>query len=159
MYRWMISITFALLLSGAGASGNCSSQATESRLQNKDPQVLKEVEQEWLQAYGESNMRALDCILADDFEIGSMPDEKGEIHNKKHVLDWVAHRSPTTQKIEQLELKAYRDLVVVRGIYSSHRPDGTLLVRFQILDVFAQRGGRWQALTREIAELPTQSSP
>jgi len=44
MYKWMISITFALLLSQAAAAGNCSLQATESRLQNKDPQVLMEVE-------------------------------------------------------------------------------------------------------------------
>jgi hypothetical protein len=64
MYKWMISITFALLLSQAAAAGNCSLQATESRLQNKDPQVLMEVEQQWLQAYGERNTRALDCILA-----------------------------------------------------------------------------------------------
>ena len=156
MYRWMISITFALLLSQAAAAGNCSLQATEFRLQKKDPQVLKEVEQEWLQAYGERNTRALDCILADDFEIDSMPDEKGEVHDKKHVLDWVAHRFPTTQKIEQIEIKAYGDLAVVRGIYSSYRPDGSLLVRFQFLDVFARPEGRWRAITREIAELPAK---
>ena len=140
------------------SGAKCSSQAIDSQLRNKDAEVLKEVEQQWLQAYGERNTSALDCILADEFKIGSMPDEKGEVHDKKHVLDWVAQRSPTTQKIEQIEIKTFGAVAVVRGIYSSYRPNGTLVVRFQFLDVFAYGGERWQALTREIAELPTQSS-
>ena len=154
--KWQAVSSQELPAADRESAAKCGLQATESRLRDKDPQVLKEVEQEWLQAYGERNTSALDCILADDFEIGSMPDEKGEAHDKKHVLDWVAQRSPTTQKIEQIEIKAYDDLVVVRGIYSSYRPDGSLLVRFQFLDVFARREGRWRAITREIAELPAK---
>ena len=156
--KWQAVSSQELPAADRESAAKCGLQATESRLRDKDPQVLKEVEQEWLQAYGERNTSALDCILADDFEIGSMPDEKGEAHDKKHVLDWVAQRSPTTQKIEQIEIKTFGAVAVVRGIYSSYRPNGTLVVRFQFLDVFAYGGERWQALTREIAELPTQSS-
>jgi len=154
MYRWIVLVTFALLFSRGTDAAKCILQATESRLRNKDPQVLKEVEQEWLQAYGEKNTALLDCILAEDFEIASMPDEKGEAHNKKHVLDWVATRPPTVQKIERFDLKPYRDVAVVRGIYSMNGQDGKILARYQFMDVFFFRGERWQALTREIAELP-----
>jgi len=154
--KWQAVSSQELPVDDKASAAKCSSQATESRLRNKDPQVLREVEQEWLQAYGERNTTALDCILADEFKIGSMPDDKGEVHDKKHVLDWVAQRSPTTQKIEQIEIKAFGAVAVVRGIYSSYRPNGTLVVRFQFLDVFARPEGRWRAITREIAELPAQ---
>ncbi len=156
MYGWIVLITLALLSSNATPAGTCSLQATESLLRNKDPQVVKEVEKEWLQAYGERNTPALDCILADDFEIGSMPDEKGEIHDKKHVLDWVAQRSPTTQKIERLELEPNGDLEFVRGIYSMNGRNGEVLARYQFMDVFVFRGGRWQALARQIAQLKVE---
>jgi hypothetical protein len=153
MYRWIVSITFALLLSHALAAAKCSLQATESLLRNKDPQVLREVEKEWLQAYGEKNTSVLDCILADDFEIASMPDEKEEVHDKRHVLDWVAQRSRTVQKIEQFELKPYRDVAIARGIYSMNSPDGKVLARYQFMDLFIYREKRWQAAARQLARL------
>lgn len=152
--RWQAVSSQELPAAEKKSAAKCGLQATESRLQNKDPQMLKEVELEWLQAYGERNTSALDCILAEDFEIASMPDEKGEAHSKKHVLDWVATRTPTVQKIERFDLKPYRDVVVVRGIYSMNGQDGKTLARYQYMDVFVFRGERWQALTREIAELP-----
>ncbi len=152
MYRRIVWVTFVLLLPPASAAAKCSLQATDSRLRNKDPEVLKEVEREWLQAYGDRNTAALDCILAEDFEIGTMPDEKGEVHNKKQILDWVAQRSRTVQKIDQFDLKPYRDVAVVRGIYSMSGEDGKVLARYQFMDVFVYRERRWQAVARQIAQ-------
>ena len=154
MHRRIALLTFVLLLSQARATAKCDLQATESLLRNKDPQVLKGVEQEWLRAYGEKNTAVLDCILAEDFQIGSMPDERVEVHDKKHVLDWVAQRSPSVQKIEQFDLAPYGNVAVVRGAYSMSSQDGKVLARYQFMDVFVYRGERWLALTREIAELP-----
>lgn len=154
MHRRIALLTFALLLSQARATAKCNLQATESLLRNNDPQVLKEVEREWLRAYGEKNTAVLDCILAVDFQIGSMPDERGEVHDKKHVLDWVVQRSPSVQKIERFDLTPYGNVAVVRGAYSMSAQDGKILARYQFMDVFVYRGERWLALTREIAELP-----
>ena len=153
MYRLTVLLIFASLLSDSTAAGQCKLQATETLLRNKDPQVLREVEQQWLRAYGEKNTEALDCILVEDFQIGSMPDEKGELHDKRHVLDWVAQRSPSVQKIERLDLKPYGNVAVVRGAYSISGEDGRVLARYQFMDVLVYRKQRWQALTREIAEL------
>lgn len=154
MHRRIVLLTFVLLSSQARATAKCDLKATESLLRNKDPQVLKDVEQEWLRAYGEKNTAVLDCILAEDFQIGSMPDERVEVHDKKHVLDWVAQRSPSVQKIEQFDLAPYGNVAVVRGAYSMSSQDGKVLARYQFMDVFVYRGERWLALTREIAELP-----
>ena len=154
MYRPIALLSFAMFLSHATAAAQCNLQATESLLRNKDPQVLKEVEQEWLRAYGEKNTAALDCILAEDFRIGSMPNEKGEVHDKNHVLDWVAQRSPSVQKIERFDLTPNGNVAIVRGAYSMSGQDGKVLARYQFMDVFVYRRERWQALTREIAELP-----
>lgn len=154
MHRRIVLLTFVLLLSQARATAKCDLKATESLLRNKDPQVLKDVEQEWLRAYGEKNTAVLDCILAEEFQIGSMPDERVEVHDKKHVLDWVAQRSPSVQKIEQFDLAPYGNVAVVRGAYSMSSQDGKVLARYQFMDVFVYRGERWLALTREVAELP-----
>ena len=156
MHRRIVLLTFVLLLSRARATAKCDLKATESLLRNKDPQVLKDVEQEWLRAYGEKNTAVLDCILAEDFQIGSMPDEKGEVHDKKHVLDWVAQRSRTIQKMEQFDLTPYGNVAAVRGAYSMSGQDGKVLARYQFMDVFIYREERWVAVTREIAELPAK---
>jgi len=61
----------------------------------------------WIQAYGERHAQTLAYILAVDFEIGSMPDEKLEINNKQHVMDWIGSKSRSINKVEQLDIKMY----------------------------------------------------
>src|SRR5260370_23319198 len=76
------------------------------------------------------------------------------ITGRAPVLDWVAQRSRTVQKIEQFDLKPSGDVAVVRGIYSMSGQDGKVLAPHQFMDVFLYREERRHGLMREIAELP-----
>jgi hypothetical protein len=125
-------------------------------LRDTDPKVLREVERRWIEAYGQRNTQLLACILADDFEIGSMPDSKLEVNSRQHVLDWVSTKAISMNQMEHLDISTHGTVAVARGIYSVSTPDGRLTSRFQFSDVFAYRRNGWQALLREIATLPVK---
>lgn len=139
---------------GSADQAKCDFDKMAVNLRDKNSRVLREVENRWIQAYGERDAQLLACILADDFEIGSMPDEKLEINNKKHVMDWMGTKSPSVNKVEHLDIKTHEEAAVVRGIYSVRTQDGRLASRFQFTDVFVYRANAWQAVSREIAQLP-----
>jgi hypothetical protein len=135
----------------------CGAAALKLDLGNKNPQVLRVVEYRWIKAYADLDTAFLTCLLANRFEVGSMPDKKLELHDKNHVLHWVKSRTePVHNEMEQLQIKNYDTAAVARGIYSVRRRDGKLTSRFQFIDVFLYRHGRWQAVTRQIAELPLE---
>lgn len=131
----------------------CEPGKFHSVRQKKDSQAVREIEYEWAKAYANRDIPALNCILADGFEIGGMPDKKDEVNNKQHVLDWVKTRSGSDQ-IDQLQARVVGETAIAHGIYTVRGTDEKLKARFQFLDVFTYRDKRWQAISREIAELP-----
>ena len=132
---------------------NCDPHKIAVDLRDRNPEVLKQVEDQWIQAYGERNAELLRCVLADDFEIASMPDEKLEINNKQHVMDWIASKTRSVNKVEQINIKSHGEAAVVRGVYSVFTPEGKLTSRFQFTDIFIYRANGWQAVVREIVKL------
>ena len=134
----------------------CDSHKMVVNLRDKNPNVLREVEDRWIRAYGERDAELLRCILADDFEIASMPDEKLEINNKQHVMEWIASKSRSANRVEQLDIRTHDQAAVVRGLYSVRTQEGKLTSRFQFTDVFLYRANGWQAVSREIAQLPVR---
>jgi ketosteroid isomerase-like protein len=121
--------------------------------QQKDVQTVRKVEYEWARAYANRDIAALNCILADDFEIAAMPDKKDEVNNKQHVLDWVKTRSGSDE-IDHVQVRIVGEAAIARGIYTVKGTDGKVKSRFQFFDIFTYRSKRWQAISREIAELP-----
>jgi hypothetical protein len=158
MKKALFAMTLAAILTQRvpATRSNCDFVQTHLDLGKKDPQILNDVERRWIQAYGEGDTRSLTCILADDFEIGSAPDAKLEVNNKQHVLDWVSTKSHSVNNIERLEIKAFGQAAITRGIYSVCSQDGKRLSRFQFTDVFLYRRTGWQAVSRQISELPLQ---
>jgi hypothetical protein len=134
------------------AADECGSAELRLVLHEKNPQVIRSLEKQWTQAYASRDTERLSCILGDDFEIGSMPDQGFATHNKQHVLEWVATRTGSAE-LEQLLIKPHDGTVMAIGVYSVRR-DGKLVSRFQFTDVFVYRSNRWQAVARAIAELP-----
>src|SRR6516162_7391140 len=84
----------------------CSSADLRLRLHAKDPQIVKTLEDQWARAYEHRDTALLNCILADDFEIYSMPAEDFQQHDKRAVLEWVASRTGSAE-LEQLQTKSY----------------------------------------------------
>jgi len=130
----------------------CGSAEPRVDIHDKNPQIIRSLEQQWAQAYANRDTAWLSCILGDDFEIGSMPDQACATHSKQNVLDWVATRTGSAE-LELLQIKPHDNTVMARGVYSVRR-GGKLVSRFQFTDVFVYRSSRWQAVARTIAELP-----
>lgn len=120
----------------------------------KTPHVIETLEGEWARAYEHRDTALLNCILADDFEVSSMPSPAFRLHDKKTVLDWVATRTGSAE-LEHLQTRLYSVAAVARGVYWV-REDGKLVSRFQFTDFFIYRDNRWQAISRILAELPVE---
>lgn len=123
-------------------------------LDAKDPHAIETLEGDWARAYEHRDTALLNCILADDFEVGSMPSSDFQLHDRKTVLDWVATRTGSAE-LENLQTKSYGVAAIARGVYSV-RKDGKLVSRFQFADVFIYRDNRWQAVSRTLAQLTVQ---
>ena len=132
----------------------CDSADVRVALRDNNPEAIKTLEKQWLRAYASRDKALLDCILAKDFAIGSMPEHTLELHDKQHVLQWVETRTGSAE-LEQLEIKSHATAVVARGIYSV-RTDSKIVSRFQFTDFFIRRGNRWQAVSRTLAQLPAE---
>jgi hypothetical protein len=134
------------------ATDECSSAELRAVLHDKSPQVIRALEEQWAKAYANRDTATLNCILADDFEIGSMPDQVLAVHDKHRVLAWVLTRTGSAE-LEHLQTRPFDSTVLARGVYAV-RAGGRLVSRFQFTDVFVYRSNRWQAVARTIAELP-----
>jgi hypothetical protein len=151
--RAILGCLVASAISGTSlAAQECRSPEVLRVLQDNRPEVVKTLEEHWLRAYSNRDTEALNCILAADFEIGSMPGDDSDVHDKKHVVEWAATRTGTAE-LEQLRIQSYETAVVARGRYSVRR-DGKIVARFQFTDFFVYRDHRWQAVTRALAQLP-----
>ena len=134
------------------ATDECSSAELRAVLHDKSPQVIRALEEQWAKAYANRDTATLNCILADDFEIGSMPDQVLAVHDNHRVLAWVLTRTGSAE-LEHLQTRPFDSTVLARGVYAV-RAGGRLVSRFQFTDVFVYRSNRWQAVARTIAELP-----
>ena len=97
----------------------------------------------------------LNCILAEDFEIGSMPAQSLVLHRRQYVQGLTTRTG--SAELEQLQIKPYGTAVVSRGVYSVRR-DQKLVSRFQFADFFLYREGRWEAVARVLSSCPYSES-
>jgi Domain of unknown function (DUF4440) len=116
---------------------------------NSDPEAaLLQLEKSWLAA--ENDPDVLDSILADDF-IHVLP---GGFVTKKEQLSYMrSHPSPKreTKHFEDLRVRIFGSAGVVNGIVVATDADSKTR-RTIFTDMFAYRGGRWQAVNAQ--ELP-----
>lgn len=116
---------------------------------NSDQEAaLLQLEKRWLAAEDDPN--ALDSILADDF-IHVLP--IGFVTKKEQLSYMRSHPSPKreTKHVEDLRVRVFGSAGVVNGIVVAKDADGKER-RTIFTDVFAYRGGKWQAVNAQ--ELP-----
>lgn len=112
-----------------------------------DRRAIEELEREWLNA--ESGRATLERILADDFV---HPVPAGLFLTKQQHIDWsVRHPQPSGRKaeFEQLNVRLYGDTAIATGIVNNTDLSGGDARRSIFTDVFAYRGGRWQAVNAQ----------
>jgi hypothetical protein len=138
-------LALALLMPFVRAGGPSSPPPNASRQQ----QAVEALERRWLTA--ENDPDALETILADDF-IHVLP--TGFVTKREQIDFMRAHPAPqdgTTRRFDDLRVRVYGTAALANGIVVAASPDGKVQKTI-FTDVFAYRGGRWQAVNAQ--ELP-----
>ena len=132
------------LFAGAVALGLCTAAIPNPPL--SDQKIVETLEKQWLA--GEHDRTTLDTVLATDFV---HPVSAGVFLSKAQHIDWaVGHPLPKDrrQQFDQLQVRVYGSAAVVTGMVISTDLAGHE-ERTVFTDVFAKRGGRWQAVNAQ----------
>jgi ketosteroid isomerase-like protein len=127
--------------------------ATEAP-QSQDAKILKQLEQDWLDAYREADADKMSAILGDDF-VGRWAD--GSAGTKAEQLKAIrtGEEKHTTNQLLECNVRIYGQTAVVTGINTEQSilegRDGSGTISFT--DVFVKRDGRWQVVASETKKL------
>ena len=116
---------------------------------NPDTAVLTQLNQDNIQAFLHSDVARYRDLLADDFT-AVLAD--GRLIDKTQFLQLQRPGLPapvTDFKVDEVVIRQYGDTALVNGRISYRRPDGIAAQR-RYLDVYVRRGGRWQAVARQL---------
>ena len=113
-----------------------------------DREAVIQLENDWLKAE-EGDRAAYERILADDFV---HPVPVGILLDKRQQIEWaMKHPRPATRKarFSKMDVRIFGDVAIVNGIVEDSDLSGADVVRTIFTDVFAWRGGRWQAVNAQ----------
>lgn len=135
------------------SSQNATHRSADTNAAAKDAVV--KLENLWLA--NEGNPAALDSILADDF-VHVLP--IGTITKKEHISFVKQHPWPKMKehKFENLQVRVYGNVAIANGCVVAV-PENGAARRTYFTDVFALRGGRWQAVNAQESEAANTTNP
>lgn len=150
-HRYVVSVCAISLACLLVVSASLYHAFGASRAQRRSPEsdrrALVELENEWLK--NEHDAAALERILAPDFV---HPVPTGDFLTKEqHIFYSTKYKPPATlkQRFENLSVRLYGDVGIVNGIVVNSDGQGRDTDRTVFTDVFACRGGRWQAVNAQ----------
>ncbi|HZT59962.1 MAG TPA: nuclear transport factor 2 family protein [Pyrinomonadaceae bacterium] len=136
-----LAVASAWLLHAARAS------PAQQRSVESDRRALVELENEWLR--NEHDGATLERILAPDFV---HPVPTGDFLTKaQHIFYSTKYKPPANlrQRFENLSVRVYGDVGIANGVVVTSDERGQEVDRSIFTDVFAYRGGRWQAVNAQ----------
>ena len=152
-------ILFAIL---AAALPLSAGRPVNSRQADGAEQEVRKLERAWLDAYEQSDAKAMDAIVADDFTI-TFPD--GSMQTKPQIMEMIKRprnpASPATKfYTEDVRSRAYGDTVILMGrVVSEYVRDGkTVKDASRYTDTYVKRGGRWQVVASHLSNDARQPS-
>ncbi len=147
-----------LFLLSIATSIVASAQNPEGKLsESNDVLALKQLEQDWLDAYREGDADKMSKVLADDF-VGRWAD--GSTQTKAEQLRAIrtGEEKHSTNQMVECNVRVYGDTAVVTGIQTEQSilegRDGS--GTYSYTDVFFKRDGRWQVVATETKRLASQ---
>jgi len=123
--------------------------------QSDAAQILKRLENEWLDSYLRGNKQTFDRIVADDF---SRIDESGKLASKaeERMLVQAPPASVNASLTnEDMHVRVTGNVALVTGRIVS-KVQGTLSFQSRFTDTFVKRKGRWQVVARHYSRIPTE---
>jgi len=140
----VLAMVFALSVVAAG-------QAPKSDRDSKIEAELRNLVNQWDEAYVKGATATLNQLLADEFEfVGGQ--KKADYLASFKSRNFVAESAVSTD----IKVQVYGDTAVLIGIdtITVKRKDETLITKWLYMDVWIKRGGRWQCVKTYSAPLP-----
>ena len=126
--------------------------------QSDPAQEVQKLERAWLDAYEQSDEKAMNAIVADDFAI-TFPD--GSMQAKAQIISMIkmprpAGRPTVKFHTEDVKARVYGDTVILTGrVISEYRRDGQVISTEQqrYTDTYVKRNGRWQVVASHLSNM------
>lgn len=119
-----------------------------------DQQTLRHLKEVlWPRAYAEQDVKLLDAILADEFQ---MVDADGNWSSKHEELDYISKNKPSHDSfvftIKRLEVFENGTAIVAgEGTIKGKDKDGSYVMTYQSSNVLIKRSGRWKAIASHVS--------
>lgn len=111
--------------------------------QSKNEAALAQIEQAWARSLEQSDVAALGCILADEFEDAG-PD--GKLTDRTATLAKAAEHRSIHHELSELHAHVQGDFGYIRGLAAAVDAQGKVVVRVRFTDVYVYRDERWQCV-------------
>lgn len=116
-------------------------------------QELLKLEREWLDAYLNRDVAAMERIEADEFTITHA---NGQVLTKAQEIANLKQPGPRDTSLvfgtEDTKVRVYGDAAILTGVFFSRSNAG--IQRSRYTDVYAKRNGRWQVVASHLTNLP-----
>ena len=117
-------------------------------------EVVKKLEQEWMESYVKRDTTFLERHLSDDYTgtypDGTVLDKEGEIRSVKSGDVAITEMKPSEMKV-----RTYGDAAVITGrsIIKAKVKGQNVSGEYRFTDVWAKQGDRWQAVASQVTRI------
>ena len=111
--------------------------------QTKNGDALVQIEQVWARSLEQSDIAALGCILAAEFEDAG-PD--GKLTDRATTLAKAAEHRAVHHELSKMQAHVQDDFGYVRGLATALNAQGKVVATVRFTDVYVYREGRWQCV-------------
>jgi CubicO group peptidase (beta-lactamase class C family) len=141
------------------SNGQPQQAQTQQRLSQAEQEVRK-LEREWLDAYEQHDIVAMNRIVADDFKLTQ---SGGGVQTKGDILAALkATRDPDRPEpkfsTEEVQSRVEGDKVILTGhfIERMERDGPARMMEARYTDTYVKRQGRWQVVASQLTRVPQQ---
>ena len=155
MKRILIITILAMAISSLALSQTKDKKAAPS---SKAEQEIVKVSGEIIEAFGHTDIAALDRLLAEDYIVT----QSFGLTSKAQLMDlWKSGRVKYTSASDKdLLVRVYGDTAVTTGILTlkGQNPNGDFTSNTRFTAVFVKQQGRWRLVAAQLTDIPQQQS-
>ena len=167
-HTWIFIVLAALLWPACTDTSAPRSEAVEQDVEAVK-QALTRLEREWLDAYDNDDVEAMDRILAEDFTITY---EDGEVVTKAQTIAGLtdddedddpeepdeAEDDDRSHYTEDTTIRVYGNTAILSGVYVNPNDEGEPDDRARYTDTYVKIDGRWQVVASQLTRLVAAST-
>src|SRR5262245_32345471 len=151
-------LTIAILATAMSSLALAQTSDKKATPSSKAEQDVMKVSDEIIEAFGHTDIAALDRLLADDYIIT----QSFGITSKAQLMDaWKSGRLKYTSASDKdRSVRVYGDTAVTTGIFTlkGQNPNGDFTSNTRFTAVFVKQQGRWRLVAAQLSDIPQQPS-